>query len=35
MAVDKNQPEFLAWLSAVYNEVKDKASAEEMRILKE
>jgi polar amino acid transport system substrate-binding protein len=35
MAVDKNQPEFLSWLSAVYNEVKDKASAEELRILKE
>ncbi len=35
MAVDKNQPEFLNWLTAVYNEVKDRASAEELRILKE
>lgn len=35
MAVDKNQPEFLKWLTAVYDEVKDKASAEELKILKE
>ena len=30
MAVDKNQPEFLAWLNAVYDEVKDKVAAEEL-----
>jgi polar amino acid transport system substrate-binding protein len=35
MAIDKNQPEFLAWLTAVYNEVKDQAAAEELRVLKE
>jgi polar amino acid transport system substrate-binding protein len=35
MAVDKNQPEFLAWLTAVYNELKDQAAAEELRVLKE
>ena len=35
MAIDKNQPEFLAWLTAVYAQVKDKVSAEELRVLKE
>jgi polar amino acid transport system substrate-binding protein len=35
MAVDKNQPEFLGWMKAVYDEVKDKVSAEELRVLKE
>jgi len=35
MAIDKNQPEFLAWLRAVLDEVKDKVSAEELRVLKE
>ena len=35
MAVDKNQPEFLNWLTAVYNQVKDQASAEELKVLKE
>ena len=35
MAVDKNQPEFLGWLKAVYDEVKDKIAAEELRVLKE
>jgi polar amino acid transport system substrate-binding protein len=35
MAVDKNQPEFLNWLTAVHNQVKDQASAEELKVLKE
>ena len=35
MAIDKNQPEFLAWLQAVYKADKDKISAEELRVLKE
>jgi len=35
MAIDKNQPEFLAWLQAVYDETKDKVAAEELRVLKE
>lgn len=35
MAIDKNQPEFLKWLTAVYAEVKDKVAAEELRVLKE
>jgi polar amino acid transport system substrate-binding protein len=35
MAVDKNQPEFLGWMQAVYDEIKDKVSAEELRVLKE
>jgi polar amino acid transport system substrate-binding protein len=35
MAIDKNQPEFLTWLTAVYNEVKDQAAAEELRVMKE
>jgi len=35
MAIDKNQPEFLAWLTAVEAEMKDKVAAEELRVLKE
>jgi polar amino acid transport system substrate-binding protein len=35
LAIDKNQPEFLAWLTAVYDEVKDKVAEEELRVLKE
>ena len=35
MAVDKNQPEFLGWMKAVYDDVKAKISAEELRVLKE
>ena len=27
--------EFLAWLTAVYNELKDQAAAEELRVMKE
>ena len=34
MAIDKNQPEFLAWLQAVYDAAKDKISAEELRVMK-
>ena len=34
MAVDKADPVFRDWLRAVYSEVKDKVTAEEMRILK-
>ena len=34
MAVDKADPVFRDWLIAVYGEVKDKVSAEEIRILK-
>ena len=34
MAVDKADPVFRDWLLAVYGEVKDKVSAEEIRILK-
>jgi polar amino acid transport system substrate-binding protein len=34
MAVDKADPVFRDWLMAVYGEVKDKVSAEEIRILK-
>jgi len=35
MAIDKNQPELLTWMTAVYNEVKDQVQAEELRVLKE
>jgi polar amino acid transport system substrate-binding protein len=34
MAVDKADPVFRDWLTAVYGEVKDKVTAEEIRILK-
>jgi polar amino acid transport system substrate-binding protein len=34
MAIDKGDPVFLAWLTAVKNEVKPKLEAEELRILK-
>lgn len=34
MAVDKGDPAFLAYLQAVYDEVKDKVTAEELSILK-
>jgi polar amino acid transport system substrate-binding protein len=34
MAVDKSDPVFRDWLRAVYGEVKDKVTAEEIRILK-
>ena len=34
MAVDKADPVFRDWLTAVYGEVKDKVTAEELRILK-
>jgi hypothetical protein len=34
MAVDKADTVFRDWLMAVYGEVKDKVSAEEIRILK-
>jgi polar amino acid transport system substrate-binding protein len=35
MALDKNQPEFLGWLTAVYQEVKPEIDAEELRVMKE
>ena len=35
MALDKNQPEFLAWLTAVYLEVKPEIDTEELRVMKE
>jgi polar amino acid transport system substrate-binding protein len=35
LAVDKKDPAFRDWLQAVYDEVKDKVTAEELRILKE
>ena len=35
MAIDKNQPEFLKWMTAVYALVKDQVAAEELRVLKE
>ena len=35
MAIDKNQPELLAWMQAVYNADKDKIAAEELRVMKE
>jgi polar amino acid transport system substrate-binding protein len=34
MAIDKGDPVFLAWLTAVKNEVQPKLDAEEMRVLK-
>jgi polar amino acid transport system substrate-binding protein len=34
MAVDKKDPVFRDWLKAVYDEVKDKVTAEEVRIMK-
>jgi polar amino acid transport system substrate-binding protein len=34
LAVDKSDPVFLAWLQAVYDEVKDQVTAEELRLLK-
>jgi len=34
MAIDKGDPVFLAWLTAVKDEVKPKLNAEELRILK-
>ena len=34
LAVDKKDPAFHAWLQAVYDEIKDKVMAEEMRLLK-
>jgi polar amino acid transport system substrate-binding protein len=34
MAVDKKDTVFRDWLLAVYGEVKDKVSAEELRVLK-
>ncbi len=35
MAIDKNQPELLKWMTAVYALVKDQVAAEELRVLKE
>ncbi len=34
LAVDKSDLVFHAWLQAVYNEIKDKVTAEELRLLK-
>jgi hypothetical protein len=34
MAVDKKDAVFRDWLRAVYDEVKDKVTAEELRVLK-
>jgi polar amino acid transport system substrate-binding protein len=34
LAVDKGDPVFHAWLQAVYEEVKDKVTAEELRLLR-
>jgi polar amino acid transport system substrate-binding protein len=34
LAVDKSDPVFLGWLQAVYDEMKDQVTAEEMKILK-
>ena len=34
LAVDKSDPVFHEWLQAVYDEVKDKVEAEEVRLLK-
>ena len=34
LAVDKKDPAFHAWLQSVYDEIKDKVMAEEMRLLK-
>ena len=32
LAVDKNDPVFHDWLQSVYDEIKDKVTAEEMRV---
>jgi len=34
MAIDKGDPVFLAWLTAVKDELKPQLAAEELRILK-
>lgn len=34
LAVDKTDPAFLAWLQAVYDEMKDQVTAEEIKLLK-
>ena len=34
LAVDKSDPAFLAWLQAVYDEMKDQVTAEELKLLK-
>jgi polar amino acid transport system substrate-binding protein len=34
LAVDKTDPAFLAWLQAVYDEMKDQVTAEELKLLK-
>lgn len=34
LAVDKSDPVFLAWLQAVYDEMKDQVTAEELKLLK-
>jgi polar amino acid transport system substrate-binding protein len=34
LAVDKTDPAFLAWLQAVYDEIKDQVTAEELKLLK-
>ena len=34
LAVDKSDPAFLAWLQAVYDEMKDAVTAEEIKLLK-
>jgi polar amino acid transport system substrate-binding protein len=34
LAVDKTDPVFLAWLQAVYDEMKDQVTAEELKLLK-
>lgn len=34
LAVDKKDPAFLAWLQAVYDEMKDQVTAEEIKLLK-
>ena len=35
MAIDKNQPDLLKWMQAVYDADKDKIAAEELRVMKE
>ena len=34
MAIDRNDPVFLAWLTAVKTEMQPKLDAEELRVLK-
>ena len=34
LAVDKADPAFRDWLKAVYESIKDKVTAEELRLLK-